>query len=241
MKRKILAALLAVGLMVAQTTPAHALFGFNVVFDPKNYAQNVMTAVRSLTMIKNQVSALSRQAKMLINQAKHLQRLDYTSASELRLTLNRINQLMAQADGLAFQLGAVEETYARLYPETFSAAVTGDELVRDARDRWQLSRQSFRHAMLVQAEIAQSVESDQDTLDRLMAESQAAPGSLKAQQAGNQLLALNTKQAMQAQQLWVTQARADALEQARRAMAEEEARVRFTQFIADGNAYTPID
>ena len=40
-----------------------------VVFDPSNYAQNVLTAARALQQINNQITSLQNQAQMLINQA----------------------------------------------------------------------------------------------------------------------------------------------------------------------------
>ena len=42
-----------------------------VVFDPNNYAQNVLTAARALQQINNQITSLQNQAQMLINQAKN--------------------------------------------------------------------------------------------------------------------------------------------------------------------------
>ena len=43
-----------------------------VVFDPNNYAQNVLTAARALQQINNQITSLQNQTQMLINQAKNL-------------------------------------------------------------------------------------------------------------------------------------------------------------------------
>ena len=43
-----------------------------IVFDPNNYAQNVLTAARELQQINNQITSLQNQAQMLINQAKNL-------------------------------------------------------------------------------------------------------------------------------------------------------------------------
>ena len=57
-------------------TPAHAL----IVFDPSNYAQNVLTAARALQQINNQITSLQNQAQMLINQARNLASLPYSSA-----------------------------------------------------------------------------------------------------------------------------------------------------------------
>src|SRR6185369_5499304 len=50
-----------------------------IVFDPNNYAQNVLTAARELQQINNQITSLQNQAQMLINQAKNLASLPYSS------------------------------------------------------------------------------------------------------------------------------------------------------------------
>ena len=64
---------------------------------------------------------------------------------------------------------------------------------------------ALRQTMLVQAEVVQNVEADSGELARLVAESQAAIGSLQAQQATNQLVALSTKQQLQTQELVAAQ------------------------------------
>jgi hypothetical protein len=38
----------------------------SIVFDPNNYAQNVLTAARELQQINNQITSLQNQAQMLI-------------------------------------------------------------------------------------------------------------------------------------------------------------------------------
>lgn len=55
--RKKLAALLMTGAIAfAPMQPAYALFGFgDIVFDPSNYAENVLTAARTLEQINNQI------------------------------------------------------------------------------------------------------------------------------------------------------------------------------------------
>jgi P-type conjugative transfer protein TrbJ len=49
------------------------------VFDPNNYAQNVLTTARALQQINNQITSLQNQAQMLINQAKNLANLPFSS------------------------------------------------------------------------------------------------------------------------------------------------------------------
>ena len=62
-------AALALGLSTVTVTmtvtapPAHAI----TVFDPANYSQNLLTAVRSLQQISNQIQQLANEAQMLVN------------------------------------------------------------------------------------------------------------------------------------------------------------------------------
>ena len=58
-------------------------------------------------------------------------------------------------------------------------------------------------------------------------------------QATNQLLALQAKQSIQAQQLRITQDRAVALEQARQVAVQERAREVRRRFMGSGTPYTP--
>src|SRR3546814_5397716 len=99
---------------------------------------------------------------------------------------------------------------------------------------------ALRQTMLVQAQVVQNVNADTGELARLVTASEAAIGSLQAQQATNQLVALSTKQQLQAQELVAAQYRAEALEHARATAAQEQARAQFSRFLGDGQAYTAL-
>ena len=49
------------------------------VFDPSNYSQNLLTAARTLQQVNNQILSLQNEAQMLINQARNLASLPYSS------------------------------------------------------------------------------------------------------------------------------------------------------------------
>ena len=235
LKRICGAAVLAAGLLTASNASIAAIS----VFDSANYSQNLLTAVRTLTMINNQVNQLANEAQMLINMAKHLERMDYSAVAQIRTALFQIDGLLRRAEGIVYDVNQIEQAYTRLFPEEYTAAVTTDDMLRDAHERWTISRKAFEHALQVQAQVVNAVQADGLTLDRLVTESQAAIGSLQAQQAGNQLVALNAKQQLQTQELLAAQYRATALDQARAVASEEQARARFQRFIGDGQAYTP--
>jgi len=234
MKKYLLAA--AAASLIALGPAAHAQW---VVFDPSNYSQNILTAARTLEQINNQIRQLQNEAQMLTNQARNLTGLDFSSLAELRSALAATNQLIQQGQGLAFNVAQMETDFSRLYPQAYTAAISGAQMTADARTRWSNSLEALRTAAKVQSQAVQNFASDERALTDLVNRSQAAVGALQAMQATNQLLALQSRQAMQTQQLQITQDRATALEQARQVAVQERAREVRRRFQGEGTAYTP--
>lgn len=241
MKSPILASALAVsavaGAVIMPVAPAHAQFG-GVVFDPSNYAQNVLTAARTLQQINNQIQSLQNEASMLTNMAKHLQRLDFSSLTQLTRSMQRIDTLMNQAEGIAFDLTSTEAALREQFPDVFDTAMTTDQMLAAAQAQWQAAKQGYRQTMRVQAQVVENVQADSGLLAELVSQSQSASGSLQVSQATNQLIALSTKQQLQIQQMMAAQYRADAIEQARQQQAMEAARERTKRFIGTADIYT---
>jgi len=210
-----------------------------IVLDPDNLVQNILQALRDLEQINNQIKQIQNQAQMLSNQARNLTGLDFSALNQLRAALSATNQLIQQAQGLAFNVSQMEATFTRLYPTSYSSAITGLQMSVDARQRWQNALEALRTATKVQSQAVQNFASDEQTLTDLVNRSQSAVGALQAMQATNQLLALQSRQAMQGQQLRITQDRAAALEQARQVAVQERAREVRRRFQGDGTPYTP--
>ena len=174
---------------------AHAQW---VVIDPTNLAQNLMTAANTLEQINNQIKQLQNQAQSLTNQAKNLTGLDFSALNELRAALSATNRLIQQAQGLAFNVQQMETQFQQLYPESFSATVSSGQMVLDARRRWTNSLEALRTATQVQSQAVQNFAADEQALTDLVNRSQSAVGALQTMQATNQLLALQSRQAIQA-------------------------------------------
>ncbi len=96
--RRIRKALLAgVAVALLAVVPARAqLFG-DIVFDPTNYTQNVLTAARELQQITNQIQMLQNQATSLINQARNLSNLNFSSLSQIDQSITQTTSLLGQA------------------------------------------------------------------------------------------------------------------------------------------------
>jgi len=209
------------------------------VFDPSNYSQNLLTAARTLQQINNQIQSLQNEAQMLINQGKNLARIDFPQLQELRQRLQQIDQLMGPAQSIDFRIDQLDDRFRQLYPESFDQAFRLHQRVARARSQLDTAMTSFRLTMGVQNRIVDNVRSDTQALAEIVARSQGAEGSLQAQQATNQLLALTAKQQLQIQNLMAAQFRAESVEQARRGQIEREARESTRRFLGDGKAYAP--
>lgn len=237
MKHKFAAILLASAITIpAIVTPAGAQWA---VFDASNFAQNLLQASRALQQINNQIQSLQNQAQMLANMGKNLSSLNASQLGTMISALTQIGNLMNQGNGIAFNVSATNTAFAQTYPQNYPNSITDGTLLADAHKRWQDAMAAFLQAMQVQAQIAQNVQADSTTLTTLVNASQGAEGNLQVTQAGNQLLALSTKQQLQIENLMAAQYRATALEEARNAEAEEEGRAAFQQFMGTSNAYTP--
>jgi P-type conjugative transfer protein TrbJ len=233
-KSYVLPALMAIVLSVGTVSPAGAQL---VVYDPTNYASNVLQASRALAQVNNQIRSLSNEASMLLGMAKHLQKLDINELAKLNGDIAAINELMAEAKGIAFTIEKTEAAFKGQYPAAY-ANVKSSGLATEALTRWQSSMDAFEQTLLVQAKISESLTDDAITLSDLVSASQGAEGTLQAQQAANQLVALNTKQQMQIATLLAAQARAEALDLARKAQGEAAAKAMTKAFIGTGAAYT---
>lgn len=231
----VLAAPLAVSPMLA--TPAQAQFG-RIVFDPSNYAQNILTAARTLEQINHQITSLQNEATMLMNQARNLASLPFSSLQTLQQNVRRTQQLLSQAQNIAFEVGQIDQAFQQQYGNV-SMSATDQQLVADARTRWQNTVGGLQDAMRVQAGVVGNIDTNRTQMSELVGQSQNATGALQATQAGNQLLALQSQQLSDLIALLAANGRAGTLTEAERATAAEQGREQRRRFLTPGSGYQP--
>ncbi len=233
----LLAGPLTVSPMVA--TPAYAQFGFGgIVYDPSNYAQNVLTAAHTLQQINNQITSLQNEATMLINQAKNLASLPYSALQTLQQNVQQTQALLQQAKGIAFNVQQIDQMFTQKYGNV-SLSASDQHLVTNARDRWKNTVGGLQDAMRVQAGVVGNIDSNRTQMSALVGQSQSATGALQAAQAGNQLLALQSQQLSDLVAVISANGRASALTDAERAAAAEQGREQRRRFLTPGAGYTP--
>src|SRR3546814_2949723 len=73
-------------------------------------------------------------------------------------------------------------------------SASDQQLVAQARERWQNTVGGLQDAMRVQAGVVGNIDTNRAEMSALVGQSQGATGALQAAQAGNQLLALQAQQ-----------------------------------------------
>lgn len=223
---------ISASLFVAIPCPAQI-----AVFDPSNYSQNVMTAANTLKQIDNQLTALQNQTQMLLNQAKQLTSLPTSLLNDIDRTFTQTQNLLKQADRIAYNVQAIELAFQKY--QNFNASQSDQQLIDSARDRWQTSVSAFQQAMSVGATTVNNLPATQSQTDTLIGASQSAVGVLQVSQAGNQLLAVQTRQMADLTALIAAQGRAQSIEQVRQTAGEDQAREQVRRFLTNGQGYQP--
>lgn len=228
--------ILAVPLVLSPllTTPAHAI----IVYDPTNYVQNVLQAARALQQINNQITSLQNEATMLINQARNLASLPFSSLQQLQQSVQRTQQLLTQAQNIAFDVQQIDQAFQQQYG-TVSLSASDQQLITDARTRWQNTVGGLQDSMRVQAGVVGNIDTNRTQMSALVGQSQGATGALQATQAGNQLLALQAQQLADLTAVVAANGRAQALQSAEQAAAAEQGREQRRRFLTPGSGYQP--
>ena len=209
------------------------------VFDPTNFAENVLQASRELQQIENQIQSLQNEATMLTNMGKNLQALGLNELGPILSDLNQVQSIINQPFGIGFDLGTTQTSFGQYWPATYAPATPNAALQSDGLTRWTDAMQSFLQTLSIGAQVIRNVQNDSASLSALVGASQGAAGNLEATQATNQLLALSTKQQLQTQSLLAAQYRAETLKLANEQEAEVQGRAEFANFTGSDTAYTP--
>jgi P-type conjugative transfer protein TrbJ len=209
-----------------------------IVFDPNNYAQNVLTAARALQQINNQITSLQNQAQMLINQAKNLASLPYSSLQQLEQSFQRTQRLLAQAQRITYDIKQIDQAFSTTYAPA-STSGSDQALIADAQIRWRNSVAGLQDALRVQATVVGNLDTNRTQMSALIGSSQGAMGALQASQAGNQLLGLQAQQLADLTAAVAAQGRAQNLETAQRVVAQDQGREQLRRFLAPGRGYQP--
>jgi P-type conjugative transfer protein TrbJ len=175
---------------------------------------------------------------MLINQAKNLASLPYSSLQQLQSSIQRTQQLLNQAQRIAYNVQQIDNAFSTTYAPA-SAGLSSQTLVANAQARWQTSIAGFQDALRVHAGVVGNLDTIRTQMAALVTSSQSASGALQATQAGNQLAALLAQQLADLTATVAAQGRAQSLDAAQRTSAQDQGREQLRRFLTPGAGYQP--
>ncbi len=234
--RGALAAGVAVLTLSTAGVPTYAQW---IVYDPTNFSQNVLTAARELQQVNQNIQSLENQATMLINQAKNLASLPYSSLAQLEASIQRTEQLLMQAQNIAYSVTTIDQAFTQVYPQSYSGSTSSTQMLADARTRWQNARAGYQDSMNVQAGVVQNLQNAQTQISALVSSSQSASGALQATQSGNQIMGLAAQQLADLTGVIAAMARAQSLDNAGRLESEAQGQQQMQNFLNYGAGYQP--
>jgi P-type conjugative transfer protein TrbJ len=234
--RAALAAGVAVLTLATASVPARAQW---IVYDPTNFSQNVLTAARELQQVNQNIQSLENQATMLINQAKNLASLPYSSLAQLEASIQRTEQLLMQAQNIAYSVTTIDQAFTQVYPQSYSGSTSSAQMLADAQARWQNARAGYQDSMNVQAGVVQNLQNAQTQISALVTSSQSASGALQATQSGNQIMGLAAQQLADLTGVIAAMARAQSLDNAGRLESEAQGQQQMQNFLNYGAGYQP--
>jgi type IV secretion system protein TrbJ len=210
--------------------------GQQVVYDPSNYAQNVLQAARALQQINNQIAQLENQTQSLINQAKHLASLPYSLVSAITGQIARTEQLIAQAQRIAYSVTTIDKAFTTNYG-AINLNVSQQQMVAQAQQRWQNSVAGLQDAMRMQATVVGNIPTSRTTVTTLGSSSQQASGALQAAQVNNQLLVQISQQLADLIALQAAHSRAQSLIAAANVTDQNQGTGPLASFLTRGPGY----
>jgi P-type conjugative transfer protein TrbJ len=209
-------ALVGLSLTLAPAEPAKAQW---VVFDPGNFSQNILTAIRTLMSNVNEVEQIANQIQQINNEIQNLQHMPGALSGALLgdyvTEWNRMQNTFAAINGLSANIGTLAVNYQNLFPARGAGALTGPQVIAQLQQYLAQARQTYEGVYRQSGAVMAALPQAQRDMATTLAASNGATGNLDAIQAQTQMTAQVAQLLVQqnAQIAAMNQAQADWLNQ----------------------------
>ena len=159
------------------------------VFDPSNFGQNILQAIRLLQSNINEARMIANQVISLANDAKNLTSLPYDMISQFNTQFSDLFSTVGSINGMMQNLGGLQSKFEELFPDFLAHydPISRASMAEDVKKQIENTRAVMLGAAKTGAQVLANLPQTQAQLDKLMSDSQGAVGILQASQAGNQI------------------------------------------------------
>jgi P-type conjugative transfer protein TrbJ len=199
------------------------------VVDESAIIQHILVAANTLKSTMNEATQIKNQVDSYMQQAKHLVALPQSYLDQVVGLYTQYNQLLGDAQGISYGMKSAAAQFEELYKTGFNG---NGSMMQRAMAMAQQVRQAGAAANQASA-IFDRLCAQLATAQQLVDVSQAAPGSLAAQQATNQLMQVMIDQQGSLQTIQATMGRVQAGYIMRETVVEEHAQSEGQRYMAD--------
>lgn len=229
---RLTAVALVVALLVGVAVPAHAQFA---VYDVANWVENFRTAIQTYIQIVQQIEEILSLYEQLETMYQNLEAIEEPDWRQIHTLLVRLDQLLAQTEGVLYSMDQLEARFAELFP----GAEPSLTLREDTLDRAWASLETARAALLFTRDLSIDNQESQWTVNTLREQTLEAEGNLAALHGlGIQLQFIGEEMSKNTHQLFVLTNLA-AVEAARKAEDEAAAVATFEELVDNAQRIPP--
>lgn len=178
-----------------------------IVYDPTNYVQNAMTAVRMAESLTNEARMIANQVQQYQDMLKQGAQLSSGQWDDIQGLLTQLGTVMNEGNALAYDMQNLDQAFQASYP--------GYQAPTDwASDYEAWTKQgldTFRGVLNGVGLQSQQMASEQDRLRAIQSLSDGAVGRMQAVQAGNMLAHEQVQQTAKLRQLVMMQTNAQGV------------------------------
>ena len=235
--RNIRISLLALSLIVLPP-PAGALFGAgDIVYDPSNFGQNVMTAARALQSNLNEALQIANQLRQIEMEVKNSTTFPQSVWGDVQADLNQLTQLMQSSSAINYAMQNLSTQFKQLYPGYQAPANYEQEY-----QAWTAnSLEGIGKALEAAGEQNRMFAAENARIGQIETGSDSAVGQLQALQANNMLAAQVVEQMQKLRQLQMAEMQAQTAYMATQIQDQAAEKAAIKRWLDSGKNYQPIN
>jgi len=199
-----------------------------IVFDPNNYVENAITALKTTAMLVQEIKQVEQE---IMNLEKYLD----GSFQDLLPVLERLHEVIGRGNALAYSMEDLDGVFREKYPG-YEPAEDWNEKYNDWTETTLDTLRGALNAAKIQSE---DLLDEQAFISELEALSNTAIGRDQVLQAGNMIASAEVKQLMKLRELVMTQVNSQNVYLANEANKEAQRNAKLKEWLTTGSTEIP--
>ncbi len=185
-------------------------FAIVPVIDAVNAKFNLVTSIKSATMVIQQLQQIQNQIQSIKYQAENLKSFSDQHWDNARGALLQLGTAMQQGDALAYSAANVDQHFKQTFPGYSKKNGATTDYSSDYK-KWVKTTQSTMNGVMDQISVSYEQQSREEALDQLLSQkANTVQGRLQALQVGNEIAAEQVAQMQKLKATMIAQTNAQA-------------------------------